>query len=636
ELVSLEGLDATMVKLGTRTRLVLKLAAFVIIGTTIAGVSTWAATRPGKSDSPSDAQIGGTNGDAGSDCLIRGSCADAGESVDGDVEVIIGDDGEMEVRPRPPAQDEDEEERVVDVDAELGEWAPLADLPEAPGRLTAEVVGDVLYAFGSEAEGTMVYDILNDQWALEGDRPLGGDNACSAVAYEQALPAQQGRWEVVPTSNNPTGREEGCFVQANGKLYLIGGRDAPQVEELDPSAPDKTWVGKAFSPVQLHHMQCVAIGPTIYVGMAWEGPWPDEGNVPNIWTYNTITDQWAEGDAIPGDRQRGAGAAVAYDGKIVFAAGGIGGHEGVAQTMVDMYDPQTGAWQELPDITDARDHAHGALIGDTFCISGGRADGVNVDSTECLDLSAPLGTPWYPAPGLPTLRGGSSMAATCDGGMIVAGGEGPPAGGPAWPWYASTKSEKFDVASNTWNATPDLQMPRHGTQATTLGCDIYIAGGQVEAAGGPYAFTLEVYRAAALPAGVPKIYLFGGTDEEATGKVQVYDTAMNTWEQLNDMPWAGGAASCAMVGDFIHVLGGMDFDEGEVTTNHYRFNPSNGDWVKLADVPVARHQAATGVDGRGRLWVFGGFDDEDVGSNDVHFYDPVIDEWKQGPEPLRK
>ena len=55
-----------------------------------------------------------------------------------------------------------------------------------------------------------------------------------------------------------TARHEACFVMVNGLAYLIGGRGYKRIDIYNPVT--RTWSTGQEPPIQLHHMQCVAVG----------------------------------------------------------------------------------------------------------------------------------------------------------------------------------------------------------------------------------------------------------------------------------------------------------------------------------------------------------------------------------------
>ncbi|CAM9778400.1 unnamed protein product [Chrysoparadoxa australica] len=133
-----------------------------------------------------------------------------------------------------------------------------------------------------------------------------------------------------------------------------------------------------------------------------------------------------------------------------------------------------------------------------------------------------------------------------------------------------------------------------------------------------------------------KIFLFGGIGFGSPGRVQVYDTVADKWEMRKDMPWASGGAGCAVIDGEVHVFGGTEFvpDKlkypfGETTYLHFSYNPVKDSWKRLENMPITRSHMAAGADDKGRLWIFGGWNDEWEGVDDVYYYNTRngADEW---------
>ena len=60
------------------------------------------------------------------------------------------------------------------------------------------------------------------------------------------------------------------------------------------------------------------------------------------------------------------------------------------------------------------------------------------------------------------------------------------------------------------------------------------------------------------------------------------------------------------------------------------YDPQANAWTQLASMSAARSCHASAAVG-GKLYVFGGSDDEGGGRNTAEVYDPVSGSWAQGP-----
>jgi hypothetical protein len=167
-------------------------------------------------------------------------------------------------------------------------------------------------------------------------------------------------------------------------------------------------------------------------------------------------------------RGRGAGGVAVYDGKIYYA-GGL--HDGKAVAWVDVYDPATDTWAQLPDMPRVRDHFHAAVVDGKFYAIAGRDSVVNATTTkvDTYDLANGAGGTWQNLDtALPTARGGFATAVLGDE-ILVIGGEG---GGKAY-----NNVEAYDTVSNTWRTLEPMPTARHGIQAAVCNDGVYIAAG---------------------------------------------------------------------------------------------------------------------------------------------------------------
>lgn len=155
---------------------------------------------------------------------------------------------------------------------------------------------------------------------------------------------------------------------------------------------------------------------------------------------------------------------------------------------LDRYDIAKDSWEQLADGNYPRDHTGGAMVNGRVCVAGGRDGGVAepekwppVAETECYD---PPTNTWQTEAPFPYPRGGSSYGQSCDGKLLVAGGEG----GGIWD-----RVDAFD--GKVWRKWDSLNIARHGTGlAVDCVCDaIYIASGSAGQGGGPEVPSVETF-----------------------------------------------------------------------------------------------------------------------------------------------
>jgi Malectin domain len=291
-----------------------------------------------------------------------------------------------------------------------------------------------------------------------------------------------GQWQNSTINNVLARNHEGCYVMvpSSGKSYMVGGRTYAPVCEYNHQTFQ--WnCNKQSPPILIHHMQCVAVGDEIWIPASWTGFYPYELNVDLMFIYNTRTDTWRNKTGLPIGRRRGSAASIYYNGALYVSHGNTGGHasNATALRLLDKYDIATSTWTALPDAAFTRDHTGGALVnGNLFCVAGGRnrALGQPRRETECYDL---VNGSWSTRALLATdaARSGSAYGTTCDGKLMMAGGEG---SGKAW--------DRVDVFDGTsWTQAPSLKQARHGGGlAFFCQCgQIHIASGSPQQGGPP-------------------------------------------------------------------------------------------------------------------------------------------------------
>jgi len=294
----------------------------------------------------------------------------------------------------------------------------------------------------------------------------------------------------------PTARHEGGLAYVNGHVYLMGGRGKKEMYSFDTAS--RKWKALGFPPQgEMHHFQAVSLGDTIYIAGAWYGEWPHEKKHKSMYSYNTMTKEW-KGLPMPlAGRNRGAAAVGVYDGKIYMAAGSTGGHGESTKLLpyFDVFDPKLPAegWKPLADIPHVRDHTAGAVVGKYFCLGGGRLGNKEMSGlghpvlpidcynfhTSKWEIKAKLGAAFG--------RAGVAVAASCDGLMLIAGGES--------TGKASTRVDRFNPTTNEFLLPSHMEETRHGFGAATGDCssgEVYVAAGAGSSGDKPERNTIEV------------------------------------------------------------------------------------------------------------------------------------------------
>lgn len=360
--------------------------------------------------------------------------------------------------------------------------------------------------------------------------------ATISVAALPAAPPLAGGvdWEIVTTSNGsqPTARHEAAYVEFGGLFYLMGGRGPRPVDRYDPVA--KTWTNLGSPPIQMHHFQPVVWGTEVYVVCAFEGNFPNETPIANIYTYDPATNNWQIGPAIPAGRNRGAAGVVVYDDFIYVAGGNTLGHNGGYVPWLDRYDPATNTWTQLADAPHARDHFTAAVIGNKLYAGGGRQ---TEQPNPFLNTIGPVDVydfttgQWSSVPDpIPTERAGT-MTVARDEHLIIIGGE--------TASKAHDETEALDVGTGEWLTLPTLVDSRHSGGALLYQDVAYVASGAGNNGGGPELTTQE---------SLELTTLLGESSSNLTANGD-FDDGLTGWEDAGDLTLNaadGGIASPAL------------------------------------------------------------------------------------------
>ncbi len=302
-----------------------------------------------------------------------------------------------------------------------------------------------------------------------------------------------GSWTTIETEHACETHEEGALAAVDGKIYLLGGRKNPVVNEFDPQS--KTWKVRSAAPFQMHHFQAVVLEGRIAVIGGFTGNFPRETPLSHIWFYHPSSDQWEEGPEIPEDRRRGA-CGVVVDGDFVYLVAGItNGHWDGHVPWLDRWNWKTGKWEILPDAPRPRDHFQAGIIDGKLVAAGGRNSSAATKQTfhltiakvDAFDLTTQK---WETLEAeIPTQRAGC-MATVYQEHLIVVGGES------ISQKQAHAEVEVFSFSTNQWTTGPELNQGRHGTGISQVDGILYVAAGNGDRGGGNKLTDIEMIPAA--------------------------------------------------------------------------------------------------------------------------------------------
>jgi N-acetylneuraminic acid mutarotase len=280
--------------------------------------------------------------------------------------------------------------------------------------------------------------------------------------------------------------QETAAVGVGGKIYLIGGFDdnegvTARVQVYD-TATD-TWSDGPALPRAVHHANAATDGTTIYVLGALTGT--SFAAIGDTYSLNPATEtQWQTRASMTTGRERGAAVTDVIDGKL-YVAGGF--RNVMASDLVDVYDPVANMWMTRASMPATRDHACGAAIGGALIVAGGRTVQTNSPRPDVWSYD-PGTNMWTSRAPMPTGRGGMGCGAI--GGLLYAtGGEG----NPAVPSGVFPDVEAFDPATNTWTELAPMPNPKHGVAGAVWNGALYLCGGADQEGFGAIAAT-DIFR----------------------------------------------------------------------------------------------------------------------------------------------
>lgn len=232
-------------------------------------------------------------------------------------------------------------------DPENDGWRDVADFPAVFHHPNVAVVGDMLYVAGfhegsslRNGDGrTFAYDPETDEWSPRASMPVGTDRGAS------------------------------CVAPLDDAIYVFGGAsDATMPDASVYDTVADAWTVLPPMPSLREHCIAAGIDGKIYIVSGRANS--IQGIELESWVYDPATQTYDERQAMPTPR---AGAAGAVLGGRIFAFGGEGNADdpdGVFHE-IEVYDPASDSWEELPDMTIPR-HGYGAAtLGDRIYLAGG-------------------------------------------------------------------------------------------------------------------------------------------------------------------------------------------------------------------------------------------------------------------------
>lgn len=253
----------------------------------------------------------------------------------------------------------------------------------------------------------------------------------------------------------PVALEEAGAATAGGKLYVIGGFDAAgnslrTVWVFDGSS----WSAGPRLPVGLDHTSAATFGDRVYVAGG------HTFGRDSARFFRLDGSAWTE--LSPMRHARGGHTLLAA-GNQLFVIGGNNSSENVATA--EVYDPQTGAWTDLPVFPSPRNHVSGFVFGANACAAGGRSPATT--RVDCFNFES---SSWVRLPNLPLATSGAGAATLDNGTVVILGGQD---AGETRINSQFARLADFDL----WDSVGTMLVPRHGFELAIFQGRAWACGG---------------------------------------------------------------------------------------------------------------------------------------------------------------
>ena len=299
----------------------------------------------------------------------------------------------------------------------------------------------------------------------DGDGDGGKDVASAPETTARAVTASA--WEPLEDAELP--RQQAPGAELGGKVWVFGGltgetsaRATPTVAAWDTSID--TWDVGPELPDPLHHAMAATYDGRLVVMGGWVPEGSDLDARESARVYVLEGDKWKR---LPDmNSPRAAGAAAVVDDKLVVTGGKANG-EVLATT--EVFDGEE--WKVVSDMPTPREHL-AAVADDRYFYAVGGREGTSSANLSSLERYDPEEDSWEELAPMPEPLGGLG-AALARGTIVAVGGEN------------STLSLDnvflYDVARDEWRKGESLPEARHGMTVVAVDDAVYALGGSTEA-----------------------------------------------------------------------------------------------------------------------------------------------------------
>ncbi len=298
-----------------------------------------------------------------------------------------------------------------------GNWTRKADMPTARSLFSTAVVDGKIYVIGGEVDkiGEMSiakverYDPKTDTWEPKADMPTARVNVTTAVVNEKIY--------VIG------GAKKHKIKKGEDFSYRL--TELSTVEMYDPVTD--TWTQKSDMPTPRSTRTCVLAGKIYAIGGSAIGllvrerePW----RLKTVEVYDPATDTWRKSQSLL--HARDGLTTTVVDGKI-YAIGGTGwpqipAHPGPFLASVEVFNPKTHRWGPTAKMPAPKSgHTASAMNGKIYIIGGGFRGNGPFMYLSTIEIYDPQTDKWTQVPDMPVGKFGHA-AEVINGKIYILGG----------------------------------------------------------------------------------------------------------------------------------------------------------------------------------------------------------------------
>ena len=276
------------------------------------------------------------------------------------------------------------------------DWEVVTQLPTERTGFTTAVIDDEIYLIG----GTLAENVK------PGKRDRGPFGLSTVEVYD----TQKNTWR--QRADMPTPRESAQAAVVDGIIYVFGGYSAKdnkiasmkltvRVEAYDPE--NGIWIRKQDMPISRLYFGLGVVGGKVYLIGGSEGIGEGhERRMDRVDIYDPASDTWMEGPKMPTRRIPG-GVGVVNDR--IYAIGGYGwppdATGGPYLTVTEEYNTISRQWRKKNDMLDLRLGFAPVVVRDEIYLIGGFVVGVVSKWFATVDVYNPQTQAWSDIPALP-------------------------------------------------------------------------------------------------------------------------------------------------------------------------------------------------------------------------------------------